>query len=56
MSIEKELELAYEYLPEGYCIVPIEPTDEMCKFAEGSINKYLANAIYKAMIKAFQEE
>ena len=46
------------YLPEGYVLVPIEPTedmvDEISQYGDGSYTT--AKAIYKAMIQAAQEE
>lgn len=43
-------------IPDTHCIVPKEPDEKMCQFALGSVNANLANAIYKAMITAYQEE
>ena len=44
-------------VPEGYVIVPIEPTEVMVMAAAGS-TEYMdtARTIYKAMIEAAQEE
>lgn len=45
-------------IPEGYVLVPVEPTDDMLNeaFNIASVSSSAARAIYKAMLKAAQEE
>ena len=59
--IEQQIALATEYLPPGYVIVPIEPTEEMIQAAfrttasewSDSIGHFVSH--YKAMINEAQK-
>lgn len=45
-------------VPQGFCVVPIEPTPEMCeagRMMEGPLGKEYAEAAYRAMLAAAQE-
>ena len=58
MDIAKQLELARAYLPEGYVIVPIEPTEEMWDAgycASSTCRDSDIPEIYKAMINEAQK-
>lgn len=52
-------ELGWQHVPEGYVLVPVEPTEKMI---EAGFNAHLNSGwirsyeIYEAMIKAAQEE
>lgn len=55
------ISIAAGYLPEGYVIVPVEPTEAMveageeCEYFEGGYGS-TCDEFYKAMIQAAQEE
>ena len=57
----EDLELAYmagqaSRIPEGYALVPIEPTEAMLDTGcTGNINVFIIEQIYKDMILAAQE-
>ena len=62
--MNKDLQLAYEYLPEGYVIVPKEPTQEMvkagcatqCKECHADCEQGPYGDIFKAMIAKYGDE
>lgn len=43
-------------LPEGYLLVPVEPTEKMLDAGEDPYDCLILSEIYQAMIKAAQEE
>lgn len=62
-AVQEDLETMRRHLPEGYVIVPVEPTHEM--EASGIITfmkvhskptPFILDQVYKAMIKAAQKE
>jgi hypothetical protein len=61
MDITKQLELAREYLPDGWVIVPIEPTEEMIQAAFRTTASEWSDPVghfvshYKAMITEAQK-
>lgn len=62
-AIQEDLETMRRHLPEGYVIVPVEPTDDMIKAANALWAAPGVNYVqlepedfYKAMIKAAQKE
>ena len=61
----EDLEVAYmaglkdassRRLPEGYVLVPIEPTEKMLEAGEDPYDCLILSEIYQAMVKAAQEE
>ena len=50
------ISIAASYLPEGYVIVPVEPTTSMVAIGRKVAQKADIWEVYKAMIQAAQEE
>jgi hypothetical protein len=52
------ISIAAGYLPEGYVIVPVEPTESMINagWLECEDPRAIVMDVYKAMIQAAQEE
>ena len=49
------ISIAASYLPEGYAIVPIEPTKKMLDAGEDPYDCLILSEVYQAMVKAAQE-
>lgn len=61
--MNKDIKIAQEYLPKGYIISPLEPTDEMLEaahnvatFGNMDLIKDEIEAIYSAMIAVNKEK
>lgn len=51
-------ELGWQYVPEGYVLVPVEPTFAMVDFAvnKTAVGAFVVETIYESMIQAAQEQ